>query len=148
LYYVLALYNVRGAINTPLPSILKDKDYVSAFALGGHCFVNKEGKKMKGQELSHAQEALRADWVENNPELAASLEGKDYKSQYEQVRARAGFEKAKTFIKGKARASSVPAHRFKFLWVSKSRGTGYCSTRSNALTLFILGAVSCQTLVL
>jgi hypothetical protein len=39
-----------------------------------------------------------------------------HKSQYEHVRARSGVKKAKVFIKRKARAASVPAHRFKFLW--------------------------------
>ena len=33
-----------------------------------------------------------------------------------QVRTRVGFQKAKIYIKQKARAASVPAHRFKFLW--------------------------------
>jgi hypothetical protein len=118
LYYVLALYKVRGAINTPLPSILKDKDYITAFALAGHKFIDNEGKQMSGEQLSTARKVVKSDWVQRNPELAASLEGKDYKSQYEQMRKRAGFKKAKAFIKRKARASSVPAHRFKFLWVS------------------------------
>ena len=116
LYYVLALYKVRGAINTPLPSILKDKDYITAFALAGHKFIDNEGNRMSGEQLGSAQKVVRDDWVQRNPELAASLEGKDYKSQYERVRARAGIKKAKDFIKRKARAASVPAHRFKFLW--------------------------------
>ena len=116
LYYVLALYKVRGAINTPLPSILKDKDYITAFALAGHKFIDNEGKRMSGEQLGSARKVVRDDWVQRNPELAASLEGKDYKSQYEHVRARAGVKKAKDFIKRKARAASVPAHRFKFLW--------------------------------
>jgi hypothetical protein len=110
LYYVFALYRVRVAINTPLPSILKDKDYITAFALAGHQF-----KDMSEEKLSSARKAVRDDWVRRNPELAASLKGKDYKSQYEQMRKRAGYKKAKDFIKRKARASSVPANRFKFL---------------------------------
>jgi hypothetical protein len=73
---------------------------------------------MPGEQLSNARKLVKDDWIQRNPGLATSLEGKDYKSQYEQMRQRAGIKKAKAFIKRKARASSVPAHRFKFLWVS------------------------------
>jgi hypothetical protein len=116
LYYVFALYNVRGAINTPLSSILKDTDYITAFALGGHRFMDREGHLMTGKQLTSAQKARKEDWTRSNPALAASLEGKDYKSQYEHMRARVGFKKAQVFIQRKTRAASVPAHRFKFLW--------------------------------
>jgi hypothetical protein len=50
---------------------------------------------MSGEQLASAQKALTEDWARSNPELAASLEGKDYKSQYEHVRARAGVKMAK-----------------------------------------------------
>jgi hypothetical protein len=97
--------------------------------------------------LGDAQTARTEAWVRNNPELAASLRGKDCKSQYEHVRARSGFKKAKAFILHKARASSVPAHRFKFLWVS-GLGTKFERLRLSAHVLMSLtGPVSSQFVV-
>jgi hypothetical protein len=46
LYCVLALYKVRVAINTPLPSILKDTDHITAFALAGHKLKDMSEKKL------------------------------------------------------------------------------------------------------
>jgi hypothetical protein len=134
LYYVLALYNIRGAVNPAMQSILKDTDYVKAFAISGKKFVDREGNPMTGRHLASAQKAVTEDWARSNPELAASLEGKDYKSQYEQVRARAGYKKAEDFIKRKARAASVPAHRLKFLWVSGTEFERLCCVATSSLS--------------
>ena len=116
LYYVLKLLKVKNVINPSLRCILKDSDYVTAFAVAGHQFKDRNGVHLTGMALEQAKAAETVVWVQNNPELAASLRGKDYRSQYEQMRTRLGFKKAKAFIAGKARAASVPAHRFKFLW--------------------------------
>jgi hypothetical protein len=56
LYYVLALKEVRHAIMPPLQSILKDRDYVAAFALGGLRLLDEEGTEMKGTQLRSAQQ--------------------------------------------------------------------------------------------
>ena len=116
LYYVLALKAVRNAIKPPLQSILKDRDYIAAFALGGLRFLDEEGAEMKGTQLHSAQQAAKQEWVRLNPELAATLDGIDFKSQFERKRMQLGYQKAKHFIQRKARAASLPAHRFKFLW--------------------------------
>jgi hypothetical protein len=116
LYYVVALKAVRNAIKPPLQSILKDRDYIAAFALGGLRFLDEEGAEMKGTRLHSAQQAATQEWVQLNPELAATLDGIDFKSQFERKRMQLGYQKAKHFIQRKARAASIPAHRFKFLW--------------------------------
>jgi hypothetical protein len=116
LYYVLALKEVRHAIMPPLQSILKDRDYVAAFALGGLRLLDEEGTEMKGTQLRSAQQVAKQKWVRLNPELAATLDGIDFKSQFERKRTQLGYRKAKHFIQRKARAASLPALRFKFLW--------------------------------
>jgi hypothetical protein len=73
LYYLVALLKVRQSLNTPLSIILKDRDYVTTFALAGHRFVEE------GASLMEARDAMKKGWVRRNPKLAASLEGKDYK---------------------------------------------------------------------
>ena len=107
---------------------------MTAFALAGNKFLDDKGNKLEGKALRDAHKAVTEDWIRRHPKFAASLEGKDYKSEYErvrrsmwfsgidilrcwlQVRTRVGFQKAKIYIKQKARAASVLAHRFKFLW--------------------------------
>ena len=49
--------------------------------------IDGKGKEMKGTELRGAKEALKREWTRLHPELAASLEGKDYKSLFEMKRA-------------------------------------------------------------
>ena len=117
LYYMHALIGKRKAINPPLHSILKDKDYIEAFALAGKKFTIGNNKvKLVGKEMRSAQEKATAEWIREHPELAATLRGADYKSQFEQMRSRVGFKKAADFIKRKARAASLRAHKLKFLW--------------------------------
>jgi hypothetical protein len=172
LYYLIALRGVRNHINPPMSTILKDKDYVSAFALSGrfkykdktgkswekksdsecgvfspgggteatrvaNCccgkvvdgtvmndrgwvkrFRNREDPReiMTAEELTRMKLELKAEWVQQNPIMADWLTGKDYKAQFECKRTQVGYHKARAFIKSKARATSVPAKHFKFLW--------------------------------
>ena len=67
-----------------------DKDYVAAFALAGNKFLDDKGKKLEGKALREAHKAVKEDWVRRHPKFAASLEGKDYKSEYERVRGSCG----------------------------------------------------------
>jgi hypothetical protein len=69
LYYLVALWCIRRSLNTPLPIILKDRDYVNTFALAGVRFAEK------GESLMKARAARKKEWVRRNPELAASLQG-------------------------------------------------------------------------
>jgi hypothetical protein len=89
---------------------------------------------MKGQQLLGARNVAKQEWVRRNPELAACLVGKDYTSQFEQTQKRDGYKKAKDFIQRKARASSIPANRFKFLWVSECSPTVLIPTVLAVLT--------------
>ena len=96
---------------------MKDRDYIAPWACPpGRKFTNEQGEPMAGQQLLSARNAAKQEWVRQNPELAACLVGKDYQTQFEQRRKRDGHKKATEFIKCKARASSIPARRFKFLW--------------------------------
>eukprot|EP00935_MAST-01C_sp_MAST-1C-sp1_P001281 g1281.t1 len=115
-YYITALKSVKKAINTPLRNILKDKDYVSAFATSGIPFVDDTGSPLQGERLQTAKHAAKEQWIQQNPELASSLEGKDYRSHFERLRKQLGYQKARNIVQIKARGACVPAHRFKFLW--------------------------------
>jgi hypothetical protein len=75
-----------------------------------------EGKEMSLDQLDTMKDILKTKWIKENRALAKSLEGKDYKYQFEQQQLQFGFQKAKQIIKRKARAASIPARRFKFLW--------------------------------
>jgi hypothetical protein len=116
IYYFCALYARRALLNPPLKVILEDKDYVSAFVHSGRQYSDGMGGKLTGKQLTHAKEAARDKWVRQNSELAASLEGKDYKTQFELMRTRLGYTKAKELITHKAREASIPARKLKFLW--------------------------------
>jgi hypothetical protein len=116
---MLSLFRMRAAIDPSLHVIMKDKDYIAPWACPpGRTFIDELGQPMKGRQLLSARNVAKQEWVHRNPKLAACLVGKDYTSQFEQRQKRDGYKKAKDFIKRKARASSIPANRFKFLWVS------------------------------
>jgi hypothetical protein len=115
-YYSYALYCNRGVVNPVLKKVLKDKDYVQAFACAGVSFLGPDGEKLKGDALVGAQHTAINEWKAANPALYKSLEGKDYESQFQQKLEQAGFKKAKSWITLRARGVNIPARRFKFLW--------------------------------
>lgn len=166
IYYLLVLYRHRTLINPPLSAILKDRDYVAAFALSGRrkyidnrgvawkktvpsvgpptktrrssslaealrssladflhprrraavasasCFLDSHGNRMDAD----TKEAAKQEWAHEHPELAASLEGRDFRSQFQQKQKRVGFQQARYLMQCRARALSLPARRFAFLW--------------------------------
>jgi hypothetical protein len=67
-----------------------------------------EGNEMSAEQLSSMKDALSKEWTQKNSALAKSLEGKDYKFEFEQQQRQLGFQKAKQVIKRKARAASIP----------------------------------------
>jgi predicted protein tyrosine phosphatase len=115
-YYSYALYRNRGVVNPSLSKVLKDKDYVHAFACAGVLFLGPDGERLQGEALHVAQKSRINKWKAANPALHKSLEGRDYESQFQQKLEQAGFKKAKQWILIRARDASIPARRFKFLW--------------------------------
>eukprot|EP00935_MAST-01C_sp_MAST-1C-sp1_P000497 g497.t1 len=117
LAFLLALLRTH-AINPPLQAIMKDRDYVSSFALCGRRFVDAQGEALRGQRLTAARDETKRKWIKNHPDLAVSLEGKDYRAQFERKQARSGWKRAEDLMKRKARAVSLPAQKTRFLWHS------------------------------
>jgi hypothetical protein len=115
-YYSYALYCNRDVVNPRLKTILKDKNYVQAFACAGVSFRDSDGEMLQGQALLKAQQSTIREWKAANPALYKSLEGKDYAAQFQQKLEQAGFKKARQWISIRARDASIPARRFKFLW--------------------------------
>jgi hypothetical protein len=152
MYYMLSLFRMRAAINPSLHVIMKDKDYIAPWACPpGRIFIDELGQPMKGKQLLGARNVAKQEWVRRNPKLAACLVGKDYTSQFEQRQKRDGYKKAKDFIQRKARASSIPANRFKFLWVSEcsliapdSLGPNKCMCTTGTLQNKVLVLRGCR----
>jgi hypothetical protein len=115
-FFIYTLLKHRNIINPPLLSILKDKDYIQAFALCGRVFRSPSGRTLDGKALLAAQKKAIQEWVVCNPGLREVLAGRDYSTQFERKRKQTGFAKAQEWIKQRARDSNLLAHRYKFLW--------------------------------
>jgi hypothetical protein len=95
--------------------------------------------KLAGDELMKAKQEAVDEWTRDNPEMARFLSGKDYKSQFESLRARAGYQKAKHFIQHKARDASLIAHRYKFLWGPYDVGRWYFEVLDMIRRFLVIG---------
>jgi hypothetical protein len=95
--------------------------------------------KMAGDELMKAKQEAVDEWTRDNPEMARFLSGKDYKSQFESLRARVGYQKAKRFIQHKARDTSLIAHRYKFLWGPYDVGRWYFEVLDMVRRFLVIG---------
>eukprot|EP00935_MAST-01C_sp_MAST-1C-sp1_P000003 g3.t1 len=116
-YYLYTLaWKAKALVNPELRHILKDKNYVRAFALAGRTFTNADGTPMEGAALEKAQCQAETEWTKHNHKMYTSLVGQDYKSKFESKREKEGFKQAKIWIQQKARLACVPARKYKFLW--------------------------------
>jgi hypothetical protein len=109
-------------------------------------FQDEKNRTMTPEQFDHMVAALIAKFARDNPEFVEFLMRADYKSQFEQHRKQLGFHKAKDFIKRKARAASIPARRFKFLWAPYRTGAWYFEAVDMVRCRHDLSSISNETM--